>query len=233
MSLQLAVLQHEPETGLGRFENLLDAAGVVYDVVSSTREPLPEAAALDGVIVLGGSLEPHDATLLPVKQWIARTVAADLPYLGVCLGGELLADACGAPVRRTREVGVHDVFLTDAARFDPLFCDLPGRFQVFGWHAYGFGLPRGAIPLAGSLACTYQAFRFRSAYGLQFHPEVRVDDLERWRQLPANRRLLAASGREWSDVVEELRRAELGLEQLAAKLLERWLALVAADALAA
>jgi GMP synthase (glutamine-hydrolysing) len=109
---------------------------------------------------------------------------------------------------------------------------LPGRFQVFGWHAYGFGLPRGAIPLAGSLACTYQAFRFRSAYGLQFHPEVRVDDLERWQQLPANRRLLAASGREWSDVVEELECAELGLDQLAANLLERWLALVAGDAFA-
>jgi len=233
MSLRLVVVQHEPQTGLGRFESLLDAADVSYEVVQSTREPLPDTAALDGVIVLGGSLEPRDPTLLPVKQWIGHAVAAELPYLGICLGGQLLADACGARVRRGRsEVGIHDVFLTDAARLDPLFCDLPGRFEVLGWHAYGFELPRGAVPLAGSLACTYQAFRFRSAYGLQFHAEARLDDLEWWQRLPANRRLLADSGRDWPDIVAELERVELRLDQLAGQLLERWLALVAEDAVA-
>jgi len=231
MSLQLAVLQHEPETGLGRFEALLDAADVDYDVVRSTRGPLPDADGLDGVVVLGGSLVPHDATLRPVKDWTSAAVATGLPYLGICLGGQLLADACGARVRRCRrEIGIHDVFLTDAARLDPLFCDLPGRFPVFGWHGYGFDVPRGGVPLAGSLACTYQAFRFRSAYGLQFHPEVRPGDLERWRQLEANRRLLAGSDRDWAAVALELGRAASELDELAAVLLERWLTLVAAGA---
>ena len=230
-SLRLGVLQHEPETGLGRFEHLLDVRGLDYDVVSSMRDPLPDVAALDAVIVLGGSIPPDDATLRPVRHWIARAVAADLPCLGVCLGGELLAEACGARVRRSRrEVGIHDVFLTDAARFDPLFCDLPGRFEVFGWHAYGFELPRGALPLAGSLACTYQAFRLRSAYGLQFHPEVRADDLELWLQLPRNRQLLAESGRDGPAVAAELEAAESRLDGLATSLLERWLSLVVADA---
>ena len=113
---------------------------------------------------------------------------------------------------------------------DPLFFDLPGRLRVFGWHAYGFELPRDAVPLAGSLSYTYQAFRLGAAYGLQFHPEMRGDDLERWRSAPAYRRLLAASGREWRDVAAELERAAPELDELAAKLLDRWLGLIAAIA---
>jgi GMP synthase (glutamine-hydrolysing) len=233
MSLRLAILQHERETGLGRFEALLDAAGVTYDIVTSTREPLPDAAAFDGAVVLGASLDPHDATLISAKRWIRRAVSNGLPYLGVCLGAQLLGEALGAHVRRSLpELGIHDVFLTDAARLDPLFADLPGRLQVFGWHTYGFELPHGALPLAGSLSYTYEAFRWGDAYGLQFHPEVRPDDLERWLYAPGNRRLLAAGGRDWLDVAAELERAAPELDELAAKLLERWLGLVAAAAVA-
>jgi hypothetical protein len=64
----------------------------------------------------------------------------------------------GAVVARQAqpEVGVHDVYLTDAARRDPLFSGLPGRLEVLGWHQDRFELPPGAIPLAGSIPCTYQ-----------------------------------------------------------------------------
>ena len=59
---------------------------------------------------------------------------------------------------------------------------------------------------------------------------MRGDDLERWRSAPAYRRLLAASGREWRDVAAELERAAPELDELAAKLLDRWLGLIAAIA---
>jgi GMP synthase-like glutamine amidotransferase len=226
--VMIAVLQHEPETGLGRLEGHLGDFAVDYEVVQ-TGETLPDPAAFDGAVVLGGSLSADDAALRPARRWIRGAVLSGLPYLGVCLGGQLLASALGARVGPGgAEAGIHSVFLTDAARHDVVFAGLPRRFDVFGWHGDRFDLPRGAVPLAGSLACAYQAFRYGgTAYGLQFHPEVRPHDLAGWRDLPGYRRLLDESGRDWTDVELELARAANALDDLAAHLLERWLGLVA------
>jgi len=232
--LRIAVLQHEPETGLGAFSGLLEEAGFDYDVLETTgATPLPDVADFDGAIALGGSLGAHEAALLEARQWIRNAVLRDTPFLGICLGGQLLATAVGGFVGRGSrpEVGVHDIFLTDAARRDPLFGGLPGRFPVLGWHEDVFTLPRRAIPLAGSIAYEHQAFRFGpSAYALQFHPEVRPDDLGRWVTVPGYARLLERAGADWGEVGSALERAALELDTLAEELLERWLSMVTAVA---
>lgn len=222
--MMLAVLQHEPATGLGRFADLFARLGVGHEVVWTTHRPLPDLRDYDGVLVLGGSLVAGDPRLRLARHWIRDAVSIGVPYLGICLGGQLLASALGAHVRRGRpEVGIHDIFLTEAGGLDPLFRGLPHRLDVFGFHGDGFALPRGGVPLAGSLACTYQAFRYGAAYGLQFHPEIRAGDLARWRKVASYRRLLADSGREWDEVTSELEAATGALDGLAVHLLERWL----------
>jgi GMP synthase (glutamine-hydrolysing) len=226
---RLVVFQHERETGLGTLAPLLDAAAVDYEVVASTTGALPAAGTFDGALVLGGSLSAYDPRFRDLRRWIASNAVGGLPVLGICLGAQLLASALGGRVTRAAapEVGLHDVFLTEPARHDPLFADLPGRFQVFSWHEDSFALPPGAIPLAGSRACTYQAFRFRdAAYGFQFHPEVRDDDLARWRGVWGYRRLAASAGADWDSVGEALERSTPALDSLACHLLERWLGLV-------
>jgi len=227
--LRLVVLAHEPETGLGAFAEHLEAADVGYDLVWTPAGALPDGGGFDGAIALGGSLGVHDARLVEARRWIQNAVLAGLPFLGVCLGGQLLASALGARVARGRpEVGLHDVFLTEAAKSDALFSGLPGRLEVPGWHEDSFGLPRGAVPLAGSTSCTYQAFRFgASAYGLQFHPELRVDDLARWRTVDGYRTLAERTGRTFDSVAIELRRATPALDVLAEQLLGRWLGVAA------
>jgi GMP synthase (glutamine-hydrolysing) len=227
MTTRIAVLQHEPETGLGRFAELLDDSRVEYEILSS-RAPLPKPLAFDAALGLGGSLGANDASLLPTRRWIRNAVVSGLPYLGICLGGQLLARALGGRVRRGgAETGVDSVFLTPAAKDDYLFGGLPHRLDVFGWHGDCLELPRGAVRLASSLACPSQAFRFgTAAYGLQFHPEVRPEDVTRWRYVPGYRRLLEQSGRNWGDVVSELQHATGALEELGGQLLERWLELV-------
>jgi GMP synthase (glutamine-hydrolysing) len=228
MSVHLAVLQHEPATSLGAFAAQLDAAKVDYELVGTTRDPLPDAGRFDGAIALGGSLGAHDSRLVEARRWIRNTVLAGMPFLGVCLGGQLLASALGAAVKRGHpETGLHDVFLTDAAYDDPIFATLPARFQVFGWHEDSFGLAPGALPLAGSIACTYQAFRFgTTAYGLQFHPEVRAEDLARWRNVPRYRALAERTGASFDAQMIDLRRATPSLDALAGALLQSWLRMV-------
>ncbi len=226
MTLRVVVLQHERETGLGSFAALLDAADVDYDVVETLRGRLPSADAFEGAIALGGSLNASDPRLVGARRWIRTSVLRGMPFLGVCLGAQLLASVLGAAVERQPrpEVGVHDVYLTDPARRDPVFSALPGRLAVFGCHEDRFALPSGAVPLAGSIACTYQAFRFGvGAYGLQFHPELRPDDLASWARLPGYGRLFEAAGVTGDQLARDLERARRDLDALARHLLERWL----------
>jgi GMP synthase (glutamine-hydrolysing) len=230
MSVRIVVLQHERETGLGAFATLLEDAGVDSAVVETLNSPLPNPGEFDGAIALGGSLGAYDPRLRETRRWIRSAVLRGLPFLGVCLGGQLLASALGAAVKRQAqpELGVHDLYLTDAARRDPVFCGLPRRLTVFGWHEDRFDLPVGAVPLAGSIACTYQAFRFGPvAYGLQFHPEVRAGELANWARVPGYRRLLDAAAVPLVGLAEELERVTPDLDTLTRHLFDRWLGLVA------
>lgn len=230
MSLRIAVLQHEPATRLGTFAGLLDEGGVDYHVLeTSGKAPLPDSGWFDGALALGGSLGADEPALLDARHWICDAVLRDTPFLGICLGGQLLARALGGFVRRGShpEVGVHDVFLTDAARQDRLFGGLSGRFPALGWHEDGFELPRGAIPLAGSMAYKHQAFRFgASAYGLQFHTEVRSEDLDRWASVPGYVHLLERAGADWDELKSGLEGVTPELDALAEQLLGNWLCLV-------
>jgi GMP synthase (glutamine-hydrolysing) len=103
--------------------------------------------------------------------------------------------------------------------------------DVFGWHEDAFTLPRRAIPLAGSIAYEHQAFRFGPrAYGLQFHPEVRPDDLARWAAVPGYMGLLERAGADWDETMSALEQAAPELDALVEELLGRWLYLVAGAA---
>jgi GMP synthase (glutamine-hydrolysing) len=114
---------------------------------------------------------------------LLRGLLADgVPLLGVCLGGQLLAKALDAPVRRmpSPEIGWFDVALTPEAPDDSVFGGLPASFSSFQWHSYAFELPQGAVPLARNERCL-QAFRAgEAAWGIQFHAEVTGPSVEEW-----------------------------------------------------
>ena len=137
-------------------------------------------------MVFGGAMhadhEDRHPWLRDVKAQLRDLLEREVPVLGVCLGGQLLAEAAGAhaaPRARARDRLARGG--GDAARAprDPLLAPLAPRFTAFQWHSYEFPLPPGATPLARSPVCL-QAFRAGSGVGIQFHAEVSAADAEAW-----------------------------------------------------
>jgi GMP synthase-like glutamine amidotransferase len=129
-----------------------------------------------------------------VKEFVSRMLAAGTPLLGICLGGQLLADVAGGVVSSNccGEKGLVDVNLTVTGAADPLFAGIDRRFRAFQWHNDSFTIPPGATHLATSAACPGQAFRLGNAWGVQFHPEVDSDIVAAWSGRTPDRERLTA-----------------------------------------
>lgn len=184
----LYIIQNDPEVPPGNILNTLDDCAVSFQVVHPyAGDPLPELPSIAALIVLGGSMGANDDLrhpfLTPLKALIRAVVRADLPYLGICLGGQLLAAALDAQVvsARWEELGTLPFSLTHEGEADPLFAGIASPVITFQWHHDSFDLPSGATLLASSTICPHQAFRAgRSAWGLQFHPEVTGTIIRDW-----------------------------------------------------
>ena len=149
--------------------------------------PVPRPLdAYGAVLVFGGAMHAdqdlHHPWLREEDLFLHRLLGLHTPVLGICLGAQLLAKAAHAPVHPASqaEVGWFPVELTEAAMDDPVLARLPQSFVAFQWHYYTHGLPAGAVELARSDACT-QAFRLgANAWGVQFHPEVTLAQVQGW-----------------------------------------------------
>nr|MDF0366826.1 glutamine amidotransferase [Nodosilinea sp. TSF1-S3] len=179
------MVTHQPTSNPGRVGEVLRELGFPLDIrCPALGHPLP--ATLDhhsGTVVFGGPMSANDDHLDFIAQelrWIALALAADKPYLGICLGAQLLARALGAAVTPhptgAREIGYYPILPTPTGRGL-----LPGPLIVYQWHQEGFALPTGSHLLATGPTFPHQAFRYgRRAYGLQFHPEITAAMVNHW-----------------------------------------------------
>lgn len=179
----LAVI-HGPDVRPELFGEVIDSKGhdlLEWDIREHGRPP----RETDAVIVLGGEQNVGEEVQHPwlhdeydaLRDWVERGV----PTLGVCLGAQTLAHACGADVRPLPApvVGFVPTELTDAGVADVVLGSLPLAFEAFNYNGYGFEVPNGAIGLATGPTC--QAFRFGDrTWGVQFHPEINQDHVLRW-----------------------------------------------------
>jgi GMP synthase (glutamine-hydrolysing) len=183
----LAVI-HGETVRAGVFGDAVEARGhrlEEWSLAWETSLPRP-LDAYGAVLVFGGAMhadqEGYHPWLREENLFLQRLLDIRKPALGVCLGAQLLAKAAGAPVGPASEpeIGWYPVELTGEATDDPVLGGLPTRFDAFQWHYYKHGLPAGAVELARNDVCT-QAFRLGDyAWGVQFHPEVTLAQVEAW-----------------------------------------------------
>jgi GMP synthase-like glutamine amidotransferase len=192
--MHLLIFQHIAVEHPGVFLDFWKAAGHAWRTVElDAGEPIPPLDDFDLLCVMGG---PMDVWQDDLHSWLAPEKAAirrwvkelGRPFLGICLGHQLLAEALGGKVTPMAqpEVGIIDVELTPVGRSDRLFAGLNSPLKTLQWHGAEISrLPAGAEILAATAACPAQAIRFgRHAYGMQFHTEITASTVAEWERIP-------------------------------------------------
>jgi GMP synthase (glutamine-hydrolysing) len=196
MEGQILIIKHVESEGPGLIEKVFAADG--WEIRKAELgsgallpESLDETAA---VIVLGGPMNVYEEVSFPFlkeeDRLIRKAIVEEVPFLGICLGAQLLAKTCGAEVKKapSKEMGWYTATLTPQGRKDALFEGCPARLNVFQWHEDTFDVPEGGVLLGTGRTCMNQAFRIGpSAYGLQFHMEATPAMIECWMKDEADR----------------------------------------------
>ena len=209
---RILCLRHEPSDTLGLAPGALRSAGAEPVCVDVWRaDPWPDVPTFDAFIVFGGSMSSLDDAAHPYldreRDMLREAMDLGIPTLGVCLGAQLLAQACGAVVTRAAqpEVGFKPLHLTPEGEAEPVVATFGGGALTFEWHEDVFELPDGATVLGTGEGGGLQAYRIGPAVGVQFHPEVTEEELESW-IVASGAELSAAWGRESEDFRDEIAR---------------------------
>lgn len=231
------VVQHEEDAGAGLVGERLARAGLRLDVVRAWEgEALPaDLGGHAGLLVLGGSVNCEDdeaASWLPgVRALVREAVDGEVPLLGICLGGQIVAHALGGSVTprpQGPELGAVPLRRLPAATDDPVLGGVPDGALAAQWHWDDVDrLPPGAVPLLTGDSCPHQAFRVGSAcWAVQFHPEADGATVAEWAAEDGER--LRASGTDPEALVAGVRDAEPALRTVWGAVAEAWGALVRA-----
>ncbi len=175
------LVQNTRIEGSGYLGELLKEDGFDITSVNAKYDKLPNKD-FSFVVILGAPESANDDLpyLKEEQQLIKNSVEKNIPVLGICLGSQLIAKTFGGNVYSgpKKEIG----FYTDlkVSNNSGLFSGFKNPFTVFHWHGDTFDLPEGAIGLASSEHYPNQAFRYKSAVGLQFHLEVNKEMVNLW-----------------------------------------------------
>lgn len=231
MKKEILIFRHFPTEGPGYFARFLDRQGIPHRTIKIDEgEPVPESIAdISGLVLMGGPMSVNDSLpwIPKVLQLIRAAVAADVPVLGHCLGGQLLSKALGGRVRgsRAKEFGWLPVTAVDSPLTSAWLDDLPPHFEVFHWHGETFSIPPGATHILKSRYCRNQAFVIGKSLGLQCHIEMTPELVRTWARAGAGeiaRALPAASVQRPAQMRISLPERAARLNRIADVLYTRW-----------
>ncbi len=188
--MKFLVLQHINIEHPGIFLDFMKKDNIHIDTVELDEgEKIPKLDPYDAMIVMGGPMDTWQEETYPwlktEKEEIHKFVSVmKKPFLGLCLGAQLLSEVVGGKVRKmkTPEIGVMDISITNNSS---IFSSMNKNLKVLQWHSYEVcDLPKNTELLASSPLCGVQAFSFGNAFGLQFHVEQTNETVPQWACVP-------------------------------------------------
>tara|TARA_B110000967_G_scaffold209578_1_gene266423 strand:+ start:608 stop:1300 length:693 start_codon:yes stop_codon:yes gene_type:complete len=183
-----------PSQNPGIFRDFAKSQNVIFHEIDlHAGDEIPELERYDGLWVMGGSMNVWQEDEYP---WLIKEKAAihhavvdlDMPFLGICLGHQLLAESLGGKAEKTNdyEVGLFEIEPTSEGKNHPLLKDLGASTKWVNVHLVEVTrAPDNAMILATSNNCKNQIMQVgQRAYSCQFHPEVCGHTLEGWMSIP-------------------------------------------------
>ena len=182
----IAIFRHLEYEGPGYLADFLHNKQIPYSLIHiDQNDPVPRSiSGFSGLVFMGGPMSVNDNLpwIAPEIDLIKQAIRIDMPLLGHCLGGQLIAKAMGATISSNpvKEIGWHNVSRRDNAVADDWLHPLPDTFEVFHWHGETFSIPDGASLLLSSQYCEHQAFAIGHTLAMQCHIEMTASMVNEW-----------------------------------------------------
>jgi len=226
----VAIFRHAPTEGPGYFATFLSQHGIKWMLVKIDQgQPLPQQAGdYSGLAFMGGPMSVNDDLpwIPQALGLIQQAVKQEIPVLGHCLGGQLMAKALGGEVRKhpVKEIGWSEVKVEDSPAAKEWLGNSLKSFLSFHWHGETFTLPRGAERILSGQWCENQAFALGGHLGLQCHVEMTPELVKNWcktgaREIAAN---LGPSVQTALEMQADLENRVSRLQRIADRLYSRW-----------
>ena len=186
----VAIFRHAASEGPGYLAEFFDARNIPWRLIAIDAGDAvpPSTEAYSGLVLMGGPMSVNDDLpwIAPALALIREAVAADIPVLGHCLGGQLMSRALGGTVSRNpvKEIGWGEVAVADNDSARNWFGEVR-HFNAFHWHGETFSLPQGATHLLSSAYCVNQAWAMGKHLALQCHVEMTAAMIDSWCEIEA------------------------------------------------
>ena len=206
MSKNIIILQHIPIETPGYILDLMKTDKFNITTIELDQgEKIPEnLSSYDAMFCMGGPMDTWMEETYPwlideknkIKEYV---INLKKPYLGFCLGCQLLGEVLGGQVVKSNppEIGIMDINMTKNKNFDKLFSEYPEKIKALQWHSYEvieLEKNNDVKILASSPTTKYQIFKYMDhAYGIQFHIEIKEDTVSQWSCVPEYEKALEDS----------------------------------------
>ncbi|MBI3574392.1 MAG: type 1 glutamine amidotransferase [Gammaproteobacteria bacterium] len=226
----ILIFRHAPHEGPGYLAGYLDRRGLPHRLIRIDQgDPIPISLdGASGLVFMGGPISVNDPLpwIPKALNLIRQAVAADLPVLGHCLGGQLISKALGGVITKSpaKEIGWLPVQTVDNPAARDWLDGLPKEFEVYHWHGETFSIPPGATRILASRDCANQAFVLGKTLGLQCHIEMTADMVLEWARVGADEITpVCATVQNDAAMTADLDTRVPRLQKIADKFYDRWI----------